>query len=159
MITKTVILNSEKIDYAFDRIGNHQVRIKFNNLECSYKVISQNKDRLILESENRKQFTVFLSESGHFIYHGQDYNFKEAGGRKKKTSEHDDNQMLSPMPGKILKIMVTEGQEVKKGDPLLIMEAMKMEHTIKASKDGIIEKIDYQAGDQVAGGIELILIV
>lgn len=78
--------------------------------------------------------------------------------KKIRTKKHhqDMGQMLSPMPGKILKIMVTEGQDVKARDPLLVMEAMKMEHTIFASKDGKIGKIYFKEGDQVSGGVELV---
>jgi biotin carboxyl carrier protein len=68
----------------------------------------------------------------------------------------DHGQMKSPMPGKILKILVKVGDEVKAGTPILVMEAMKMEHTIKASKAGTILQIHFKEGDQVAGGVELV---
>jgi 3-methylcrotonyl-CoA carboxylase alpha subunit len=51
---------------------------------------------------------------------------------------------------------VKVGQDVVAGTPILVMEAMKMEHTIKASKAGKIEKIYFLEGDQVAGGVELV---
>jgi len=51
------------------------------------------------------------------------------------------NLLKAPMPGLVLKVLVTEGQVVKKGDGLLILEAMKMENIIKASSDGIVKKI------------------
>ena len=57
---------------------------------------------------------------------------------------------------KILKIFIKEGSEVEPGTPILVMEAMKMEHTIKASKKGVVEKIHYKEGDQVQGGVELV---
>jgi len=55
----------------------------------------------------------------------------------------------APMPGKIIKVVVSEGQEVEKGDPLVIMEAMKMEHVIKAAKDGKVAEVCVSVGDQV----------
>jgi 3-methylcrotonyl-CoA carboxylase alpha subunit len=64
--------------------------------------------------------------------------------------------MISPMPGKILKILKNVGDEVTKGTGLIVMEAMKMEHTIKASKDGKIEKIFCKEGDQVKAQVELV---
>jgi biotin carboxyl carrier protein len=51
------------------------------------------------------------------------------------------NLLKAPMPGLVLKVLVTEGQAVKKGDGLLILEAMKMENIIKASSDGMVKKI------------------
>lgn len=59
------------------------------------------------------------------------------------------NDIKAPMPGLIIEIMVSAGDEVKKGDPLLILEAMKMENVIKASGDGTISEIKVNKGDSV----------
>ena len=61
------------------------------------------------------------------------------------------------MPGKVVAVPASAGQQVKKGDPLVIMEAMKMEHTIAAPSDGLVEEILYQVGDQVADGAPLLV--
>jgi 3-methylcrotonyl-CoA carboxylase alpha subunit len=58
--------------------------------------------------------------------------------------------LLSPMPGKIVKILVAAGTTVTKGTPIIAMEAMKMEHMISAPADGVVDKILYAVGDQVA---------
>lgn len=58
-------------------------------------------------------------------------------------------QIKAPMPGLVLSILVAEGDEVKKGDSLLILEAMKMENMIKSPTDGIIKKIAIKQGDKV----------
>ncbi|CAF5135588.1 unnamed protein product, partial [Rotaria magnacalcarata] len=63
---------------------------------------------------------------------------------------------VAPMPGLIDKILVEEGTAVTKGQPLLIMTAMKMEHVIKASKDGIIAKVNATVG-KVAKKGEILL--
>jgi 3-methylcrotonyl-CoA carboxylase alpha subunit len=59
------------------------------------------------------------------------------------------------MPGKIFKILRGPGEEVKKGEPILILEAMKMEHSIRSDKDGKVKKISYQVGELVQGGAVL----
>jgi 3-methylcrotonyl-CoA carboxylase alpha subunit len=64
--------------------------------------------------------------------------------------------MTAPMPGKIIAIAVQPGETVQKGQSLLVMEAMKMEHTITAAADGEVAEIFYQVGDQVAEGSALI---
>lgn len=64
--------------------------------------------------------------------------------------------LLAQMPGKITEIYVKEGQEVKKGDPLLILEAMKMENVIKANNSGKVLKINVKVGDTVEKGKMLI---
>jgi len=60
------------------------------------------------------------------------------------------------MPGKVIQVMVEVGARVKKGQPLLILEAMKMEHTITAPADGVVKEINFAAGEQVLEGAELI---
>jgi 3-methylcrotonyl-CoA carboxylase alpha subunit len=65
-------------------------------------------------------------------------------------------RLTAPMPGKVVAILSKAGQAVKKGEPLVIMEAMKMEHTIGAPSDGVVEELLYGVGDQVADGAPLL---
>ncbi|MCB0356811.1 MAG: acetyl-CoA carboxylase biotin carboxyl carrier protein subunit [Bdellovibrionales bacterium] len=66
------------------------------------------------------------------------------------------NSLGSGMPGKIVKVLVKEGDEVKEGEPILIMEAMKMENEMRASRDAKIKKIHVKEGDSVEGGATLV---
>jgi 3-methylcrotonyl-CoA carboxylase alpha subunit len=70
--------------------------------------------------------------------------------------ESGGGRLTAPMPGKVVAVLAANGQEVKKGEPLVIMEAMKMEHTIAAPFDGVVEEVLYQVGDQVADGAPLL---
>jgi biotin carboxyl carrier protein len=63
---------------------------------------------------------------------------------------------VSPMPGKITKVHVSAGTRVKAGAPLMVMEAMKMEHVIRAAIDGEVEKVLFKEGDFVTGGKTLV---
>jgi 3-methylcrotonyl-CoA carboxylase alpha subunit len=65
-------------------------------------------------------------------------------------------KLTAPMPGKVVAVRVTLGAAVKKGQPLIIVEAMKMEHTITAPADGIVDAINANVGDQVNEKHELI---
>ena len=56
------------------------------------------------------------------------------------------NEIKAPMPGLVLDVRVAEGDSVKKGDPILVLEAMKMENIIKSPTDGIIKKINVKKG-------------
>ena len=64
--------------------------------------------------------------------------------------------LAAPMPGKVIKVMAEAGAKVSKGQALLILEAMKMEHTITAPADGVVKEVHYRAGEQVLEGAELI---
>jgi 3-methylcrotonyl-CoA carboxylase alpha subunit len=64
--------------------------------------------------------------------------------------------LAAPMPGKVLQVLVAVGARVAKGTPLVILEAMKMEHTIAAPHDGQVAEIHFEAGEQVNEGAELL---
>ena len=70
--------------------------------------------------------------------------------------ESAGGRLTAPMPGKVVAVLVGSGKDVKRGEPLLIMEAMKMEHTIAAPSDGLVEEVLYAVGDQVADGAPLL---
>jgi 3-methylcrotonyl-CoA carboxylase alpha subunit len=72
------------------------------------------------------------------------------------AEEAAHGRLNAPMPGKVIAVMASAGQHVKKGEPLVIMEAMKMEHTIAAPFDGVVEEVLYAVGDQVADGAPLL---
>jgi 3-methylcrotonyl-CoA carboxylase alpha subunit len=64
--------------------------------------------------------------------------------------------LSAPMPGKVVSLLVAEGQQVAAGQPVAVMEAMKMEHTLTAPRDGRVEELLYGPGDQVAEGAALL---
>ena len=68
----------------------------------------------------------------------------------------EGGRLTAPMPGKVVSFAVKAGDKVKKGQPLAVMEAMKMEHTIAAPGDGTVAELLYAPGDQVAEGAELL---
>ena len=68
----------------------------------------------------------------------------------------EGGKLTAPMPGKLLQLMVGVGDKVAKGQPLAVMEAMKMEHTLLAPRDGEVGELLYRVGDQIAEGTELL---
>jgi 3-methylcrotonyl-CoA carboxylase alpha subunit len=72
------------------------------------------------------------------------------------SSEAEGGRLTAPMPGKVVAVLVQAGDAVEKGAPLLIMEAMKMEHTIAAPAAGTVDEVLYAVGDQVADGAQLL---
>jgi biotin carboxyl carrier protein len=80
------------------------------------------------------------------------HRVSQAGGPQGKTI------VKSPMPGLVVKVLHEVGDDVKKGDRLIVLEAMKMENDVKAPRDGKIVKIAVGTGDPVEGGRELLTI-
>jgi 3-methylcrotonyl-CoA carboxylase alpha subunit len=70
-------------------------------------------------------------------------------------AEAEGGRLTAPMPGKIVAVLIAAGDAVEKGAPMLIMEAMKMEHTITAPASGVVEQVLYAVGDQVSEGAPL----
>jgi 3-methylcrotonyl-CoA carboxylase alpha subunit len=73
-------------------------------------------------------------------------------------AEHGEGRLTAPMPGKVIAVLVEVGTVVEKGTPLIVMEAMKMEHTIGAPAAGTVSEVLYAVGDQVADGAQLLVL-
>lgn len=73
-------------------------------------------------------------------------------------TEHGEGRLTAPMPGKVIAVLVEPGAVVEKGAPLIVMEAMKMEHTIGAPSAGKVTEVLYGVGDQVADGAQLLVL-
>ncbi|MCB8768832.1 acetyl/propionyl/methylcrotonyl-CoA carboxylase subunit alpha [Acinetobacter soli] len=93
--------------------------------------------------------TLFnAGQSYKFSYLRQDYN--------QTDSQSEQGHLKAPMPGVVTQLLVGANHAVKKDDVLLTLEAMKMEYTIRAPKDGVILDAYFQVGDQVKAGDELV---
>ena len=64
--------------------------------------------------------------------------------------------IVAPMPGKVLSVAAKAGQNVSKDETLIVLEAMKMEHSLNAPKDGVIADVSVSIGDQVSDGDVLV---
>ena len=96
-----------------------------------------------------------------WVHHqGRTFTVDPSAGRKsrKKAAGGSSDQIAAPMPGKITKILVNAGQEITAGQAVLVMEAMKMEYTLKAEIAGQIGEISCTVGEQVVLGKTLVKI-
>ena len=123
-----------------------------------------------LEGERLADGALLVRLDGHAskvraLREGDDWHLFGDGGYRKFSLRDElhgldvdagGGSLAAPMPGKIVAVMVKAGQKVEKGAPLVILEAMKMEHTIAAPADGVVKEIHYTPGEQVLEGAELI---
>jgi 3-methylcrotonyl-CoA carboxylase alpha subunit len=99
--------------------------------------------------EHDAELAVFLDgESWHFI--ALDPLLPPPG------ADAGAGRLTAPMPGRVIQLLVVPGEAVRRGQPMMVIEAMKMEHTIAAPRDGVVEAVHYHAGDPVEEGAELI---
>ncbi|MBC7420851.1 MAG: acetyl-CoA carboxylase biotin carboxyl carrier protein subunit [Bdellovibrio sp.] len=92
-----------------------------------------------------------------FKLNGEVYSYdlvelSQSSHAQSKIKSKSPDKIMSPMPGKMTKVFVKEGQAVVKGDPLIVMEAMKMEYTLKSDIDSTVEKVLVEVGQQVSLG-------
>merc|ERR1712137_255055 len=93
--------------------------------------------------------TVVPSESSLFVFHNDDVFELELPEPSFTKSSASSGSLMSPMPGRVIKVNVKAGDTVQEGDCLMIMEAMKMEHQIKATSSGQVRDVFFQVGDLV----------
>jgi 3-methylcrotonyl-CoA carboxylase alpha subunit len=108
--------------------------------------------------ERRLRATVVAAnERRHVFFEGRAWALAlvdtlHVGG----AGEEVEGGLRAPMPGKVIALAVEPGTQVEKGAPLLVLEAMKMEHTISAPRKGVVKGYRYAPGDQVSDGAELL---
>ena len=106
--------------------------------------------RLVLAVYRHGERIAVFAPEGSAVVTGID-RLAHAGDHAGETGK-----LTAPMPGKVVQLLVATGDKVGKGQPLAVMEAMKMEHTLHAPRDGEVGELLYAVGDQVAEGAELL---
>ncbi|MFY3002019.1 acetyl/propionyl/methylcrotonyl-CoA carboxylase subunit alpha [Achromobacter xylosoxidans] len=116
--------------------------------------------RITLDGRERAGTVVLHADKAHVFGDGgaRVLDLYDPLAHAQDTQGEHGGGLTAPMPGKIISIAVKAGDSVTKGQPLLVMEAMKMEHTISAPADGKVEELFYAVGDQVTEGAELVAI-
>ncbi|HEY2114733.1 MAG TPA: biotin/lipoyl-containing protein [Candidatus Angelobacter sp.] len=101
----------------------------------------------------------------HILQHGADYYVRSTLGQRavtrlprfpERTASEKHQSANSPMPGQVLRILVAEGQQVKPGDGLIVLEAMKMEQTVKATIQGVVRAVLVKPAQVVGPGQMLV---
>ena len=122
-----VFSGKERIPLKFQRQGRDVV-IRFENsngitVKHSLRIFRHQNDILVVHETGRVQLTL------------------ESGRDHEHETEHTDNQLKAPMPGNIIRVCVNNGEKVNRGQTLMVLEAMKMEHPILAPENGRVESL------------------
>ncbi|NKB59826.1 MAG: biotin/lipoyl-binding protein [Alphaproteobacteria bacterium] len=94
--------------------------------------------------------------SMQIIVHGQNHHLGRVDPMEAAAAQALGGKLTAPMPGRVVAVHVADGEKVKAGQSLIVLEAMKMEHVIAAPADGIVSTVRFAAGDQVMEGDELL---
>lgn len=154
---KTFSINGQEIKVQDYKNNGDSVSFVLNGKNHFYMLVSKDGSEMILDNGGRFKAAVGTpNRDGDSVImaNGREAIGSVAGKKVKKAGAHAGG-LTSPMPGKIFKVLKEAGSEVKKGEPILILEAMKMEHSIRSDKDGKVKKINYKVGELVQGGVTL----
>lgn len=126
----------------------------------SGKITSWKPPFFILHKGEQEIAGAFYRGKNFIDIHLPEGNFRlkyEETGREGQAT-HAPGELTSPMPGKILKVLVAAGDAVEAGQTLMILEAMKMEHKILSPLAGTVHKVLFKEGDRVSQDVELVKI-
>jgi biotin carboxyl carrier protein len=124
-------------------------------IEANIQFISSNALSILIEGRSHLVYLAREGDRKYLSLQGQPFTVQEpsAEGKsfvdKEEKSQQDELLVRAPMPGKVIKINVSEKEEVRKNQTLAIVEAMKMENEIKSTIEGYVKKIFVSAGDLV----------
>ena len=143
------------ISYKSNRDGSFDV-----NDDITAKVIKWDPSGIDVEIGKTRFFSKITKSDENLVVHGPwgDILFKILPRFKSIGQEAKDGGLIAPMPGKVIDLKVKVGSKINKGDTLVVLEAMKMEHTVKAIEDGVIDELFVSQNDQVENGALLMVI-
>mgnify|MGYP002396478750 CR=1 FL=1 len=134
-----LFLNGKPFTWDISKIGDRHFHIIRNNISYSVEILEENAQETtlrvnddIIRVQTKDKMDLLLERLG-----------------MDKALDDVINDVKAPMPGLILKVEVEDGQEVTKGDTLMILEAMKMENVIKATGEGTVLSVKVNEGDTV----------
>lgn len=141
----------EVVDEKHIRIGGRLLAVDFESVN-GQPVFS-----VIIDGKSYESFISESDEGWQVLMRGKQYQITVEDEREKRlkaaagggVAEGGEFNLKAPMPGLVVAIPVAEGEEIKKGQVLIILESMKMQNELKSPKDGIVERIRVKAGESV----------
>ena len=144
---RTVIHSSNLVEYTFSYLDEGKLvntqNVFVRKLAGQYFVSEDNKQWKKLARQDAPNIMLNVNKV-YQLFRG----YKPSG-----MSGANEGELLTQMPGKVVKILVEEGQTVQKGETLIILEAMKMENEIKSSLNGVVKAIHVKEGQALENGV------
>lgn len=135
-------LNNQPLQLDAVRLDAHRLHVLLNNRSFTVEILAR-EEKTMDVLVNGQRYTLEISTE-------LDLMLKKLG--LNQLNEQKINELKAPMPGLVLRLVVESGQEVKKGDPLLVLESMKMENVLKSPGAGIVDKVLVNTGNAVEKG-------
>jgi biotin carboxyl carrier protein len=145
-------------DFEIEVLDEHHIRIGDRVLQVDFESVSgQPVFSLILDGKSYESFVYPGEEDWDVLLRGRQYQAKVVDEREKRLKaaagggavEGGEFHLKAPMPGLVVAVLIEEGQEVKKGQVMLILESMKMQNELKAPRDGVMGRVRVKPGESV----------
>lgn len=152
------ITTIEGQEFEIEVIDERHIRVGGRLLEVDFESVSgQPVFSLIVDGRSYESFVYPGDADWQVLLHGRLYQIKVENEREKRlraaagggVAESGEFHLKAPMPGLVVAVPVTEGQEVKKGQVLVILESMKMQNELKATRAGKVGRVRVKAGESV----------
>jgi propionyl-CoA carboxylase alpha chain len=153
---RTLVRGGQRYAVSYTRVGPGLV----SSFVDGVSVVEAAGDRVVLlDGEVRSTYRV-AAENAFIDIIGPDgaYSFDQAPVFVDPALAIADGSLRSPMPALVTAVLVAPGDEVRRGDPVVVVEAMKMQHTIAAPADGVVTALTVSVGQQVTAGAPLAVI-
>ncbi len=124
-------------------------------LELGQATARTSGDRLLVTTSDGKTHSALAVKDGDVTlvsYRGRQYRIGMQKASRSGVGKDHSGDLISPMPGAVVDVLVSQGQTVSKGEKLIILEAMKTQQSFLAPFDGLIDSISVTKGDQVTEG-------
>lgn len=166
MKRKKYIVKLNASEYEIDVIREPNKKYKISGLGNSVEVrlLETSGDKILLEVDGEKCRVTWSSKGDLILLDGEPLTIEylreivSIKGRFREEQKLIEGTVTAPMPGKVVKIIVSKGNNVTKGSPLIVIESMKMENIVAAPREGIVKEIYVSVGETVNKGSRLLLI-
>lgn len=145
-------------EYVIEIIDEHTVRVDGKDYEIDFHPIGdQPVYSLLVDGNSHEAYVYPEDDAWQVLMHGNQYSMKVEDERERRlkaaigggSSSSSEFHLKAPMPGLVIGIAVNEGQPVKKGDLLIILESMKMQNELKSPREGIVSRLRVKIGESV----------
>ena len=157
-IKKLYTLSSENRKFSFSlplkhtiRIGkrDYEVKLKSDEKYGTYILWKNRKYPVEIVSSNQNRYEILFNDISYTFTVETPFSLKRMKVLQSKRGKVEKEYIKAPMPGKIIDVMVREGSTVLRGEPLVILEAMKMQNEILSPVNGLIVKVSARANTNV----------
>ncbi len=155
----TLVIDGETVRFLIERQGDDwvvhwTVRGARTTHRIGLEVVEPG--IVLLQTAGRSHLVHTAAAGGrralHVDGHILDYEVARGPDRRQTGSGAGDRELRAPMPGVVTQVAVREGEAVRAGQPLVMIEAMKMEHVVRATTAGVVRNLRVRQGEQVDGG-------